>query len=313
MRPPAFDQGPSGAPVAGLRDAALAPRRAARRLRWNQPDERPQLTWRVEAREVAEFGDDGDRDEALHTAQGLQGLDDRLQPPRGRDELGLETAEPVDLFIDGAHGLLKDDLLRRCRTHDLREVPHVRRVPVRATDIVQAESEQEPCEPELRVFQGEPGRVAKFVPDTQPIALLSNTPHPVLTRTRSWPGILRCHWSAFNGSGPRVLLSDDVVARQATPQSVRPSRHARHNARETAPRFVKGAVWNSPRRNTSPPTRARAVHLTPPVDTRVTGSQRLPFPRRRQQRAVRVPARDGHLEDPSLPVLDQPAAARLTE
>ena len=35
--------------------------------------------------------------------------------------------------------------------------------------------------------------------------------------------------------------------------------------------------------------------------------------RRRQLRAVGVPARDGHLEDPSLPVLDQPAAARLTE
>ena len=86
----------------------------------------------VEAREVAELGDDGDRDQPLHAAQRLQRLDDRIEPPRGRalDEFGLEPLEPIDLFIDGADGFLKHDLLRRRRTHDLREVPAMGVVPV---------------------------------------------------------------------------------------------------------------------------------------------------------------------------------------
>jgi len=47
IRPRAFDQGAPGAAVAGLGDAALATRRAARVLRRNQPDERRQLPRRA--------------------------------------------------------------------------------------------------------------------------------------------------------------------------------------------------------------------------------------------------------------------------
>ena len=64
------------------------------------------------------------------------------------------------MFIDRAHRLLKDDLLRGRGTDDLREVPAVRIVPVGPTDIVQAESEEEAFQPELRILQGEPRRVA---------------------------------------------------------------------------------------------------------------------------------------------------------
>jgi hypothetical protein len=119
-------------------------------------------SWRGEAREVAEFGDDGDRDEPLHAAQRLQGLHDRIEAPRGRTvkQFGLEPREAVDLFIDGAHGLLKDDLLGRRRTDHLREIPAMRVVPVGPTDIVQAEPEQEAFQPELRILQGEPCGVA---------------------------------------------------------------------------------------------------------------------------------------------------------
>jgi len=65
IRPRAFDEGAAGAAVAGFGDAAEAPRRAARVFGGNQADERGHLSGGVEAREVAEFGDDGDRDEEL--------------------------------------------------------------------------------------------------------------------------------------------------------------------------------------------------------------------------------------------------------
>ena len=68
----------------------------------------------MKAREITQFGDDGDRDQELHTAQRLQRLDDRIEPPRGRalDEFGIEPLDPIDLFVDGPHGFLKHDLLR---------------------------------------------------------------------------------------------------------------------------------------------------------------------------------------------------------
>jgi hypothetical protein len=68
MRPGAFDQGAPGAAVPGLRDGAEPAPRAAGVLRRHEPDERGQLSWGVEAREVAEFGDHGDRDEELDAA-----------------------------------------------------------------------------------------------------------------------------------------------------------------------------------------------------------------------------------------------------
>lgn len=76
IRPGAFDQCAPGATVAGLRDAALASTRPAGVLRRNEADEGPELAGGVEACEVTEFGDDGERDEPLHAAERLQGLHD---------------------------------------------------------------------------------------------------------------------------------------------------------------------------------------------------------------------------------------------
>jgi hypothetical protein len=72
----------------------------------------------VEAREIAELGDDGDRDEELDAAQRLQGLDDGIEPPRRRpfEQLGLETMHPIDLLIDGADRFLKRSVASS-RTH----------------------------------------------------------------------------------------------------------------------------------------------------------------------------------------------------
>ncbi|MEQ1729356.1 MAG: hypothetical protein ABL982_13345 [Vicinamibacterales bacterium] len=66
---------------------------------------------------------------------------------RSLAEFGLEPRDAVDLRIDGAHALLEDDLLRGRGTHHLREIALVRRVPVRAADVVQAKAEEQRLQP----------------------------------------------------------------------------------------------------------------------------------------------------------------------
>ena len=63
--------------------------------------------------EVTEFGDEGDGDDELHPAQGLDGLDHGGQAPVAGVvlEFGLQALQPVLLFSDGADILLEDDLL----------------------------------------------------------------------------------------------------------------------------------------------------------------------------------------------------------
>ena len=68
--------------------------------------------------------------------------------------------EAVDLLVDGTHAFLKHDLLGGRRTHDLRQVALVRGVPVRAPDVVQAESQQERLQPELGILERDPRGVA---------------------------------------------------------------------------------------------------------------------------------------------------------
>ena len=72
------------------------------------------MSWRIEAREVAEFCDHRDRDEPLHAAQRLEPLDDRREAPAWQRvvQFGLEAGDPLDLLINGAQRLLEDDLLR---------------------------------------------------------------------------------------------------------------------------------------------------------------------------------------------------------
>jgi hypothetical protein len=161
VRPRAFDQRAAGAPVAGFCNASLPTCRATGVLGGNQPDEGGELARRVEPREGAELGDDRDRHEELHPTQGLQRPDHRIKSP-GRhtlEQLGLEAGQPIDLFIDRAHGLLKHDLLRRRRADHFREVATMRVVPIGPPHIVPAQSEQEGFQPELGVLERNAGGV----------------------------------------------------------------------------------------------------------------------------------------------------------
>jgi hypothetical protein len=79
---------------------------------------------------------------------------------RGGDEvseLRLETLEAVDLLVDGAQGLLEDDLLGGGGTDDLGEVAQVSVVPISAAGVVEAETEEEGLEAKLCSLQGNHG------------------------------------------------------------------------------------------------------------------------------------------------------------
>ena len=116
---------------------------------------------------------------------------ERRQRGRALAELGLEALQAIDLLIDGAHRFLKHDLLRRRRTDDLREVPTVRVVPVGAPDVVQPEPQQERLQPELRVLQRDPRRIARatqiadrFVLDRRHVDGASDRPSAATARAR---------------------------------------------------------------------------------------------------------------------------------
>jgi len=115
--PGSLDEGAAGAGVAGLGDAALVASGAAGVLGGDQPDEGGELARVVEAGDVAELGDDRECNEPLDAAQGLDGVDDRLEAP-GRGEfnkLVLEASQALDLLVDGMERFLEDDLLGGCR------------------------------------------------------------------------------------------------------------------------------------------------------------------------------------------------------
>ena len=91
-----------------------------------------QFSWGIKAREVANFGHDGDGDGTLDAAQGLQGLNHRVQAPRFDLvlEFLFETLQSFGSAPERPDIFLKDDLLRRGGTDDFREPPEVGRAPI---------------------------------------------------------------------------------------------------------------------------------------------------------------------------------------
>ena len=85
----------------------LPPRRSTGVFRGHEAHEGGQLPGIVEAGEVTQFGDDGQRDDPLHAPEGLQRLHHRIAAPaRGEVlEFRLDALQTVDLLIDGAHGI----------------------------------------------------------------------------------------------------------------------------------------------------------------------------------------------------------------
>jgi len=137
--------------VSGLGDRPLGAFRPGGVLRGDQADKGGELTWVVEAREVPEFSDDGDRHGVLDAAQCLQRFDDGIQAPRCGEvgDLGFEALQPLDLFIDGKDELLEGDLLGRSRADDPGQVAAMSIGPVRTAGVVEAQAQQERLQAQL--------------------------------------------------------------------------------------------------------------------------------------------------------------------
>ena len=110
----------------------------------------------------------GDGHGELHTAQGLEGLDHRVQAPGFHllVECLFETLEAFGVFVDRADIFLKDDLLRWGGTDHFSEPPEVGRAPIGPAGIADIVSQQEGFETKLGVFEiaegifTRPGQVA---------------------------------------------------------------------------------------------------------------------------------------------------------
>ena len=92
-------------------------------LTGREPEIAHKLARIVEAGEVAELGDRGDRHRELHAAERLQGFDDRIKAPwlRLLEQLGLQAMQKFGAFGDGPNVLLEDDLLGRGGQHEASE------------------------------------------------------------------------------------------------------------------------------------------------------------------------------------------------
>src|ERR1051325_2330783 len=99
-----FDENAARMAVARLRDAAEPAPVTARILTRREPEIAHELTRIVEAGQVAELGDRGDRHRELHAAECLQGFDDRIEAPRLRllEQLGLQALQQLRAFRDCA-------------------------------------------------------------------------------------------------------------------------------------------------------------------------------------------------------------------
>jgi len=160
--PGTFDEGAAGVAIAGFGDGSLAAGVSRGIFAGDEAKKSGELAGVVEACEVAKFRDQRGGDRVLDAAQGLEGLDERCEA-RSWDEVGelcLEALEAVDLFADGAQGLLEDDLLGGRGANDFGEVAQVSVIPVGAAGVVEAKTEEKGFEAELRGLQGDHGGLA---------------------------------------------------------------------------------------------------------------------------------------------------------
>src|SRR3990172_1109072 len=143
--PGAFDEDAAGVRVAGLGDGAEAAGGAGCVHAGDETDEGGKLPGGGEAGDVAGLGDGGDGDGVLHPPQGLEGFDERRQPPGGGvlPELGCESLEPGGDLGDGVEVLLEDDLLGGSGTDDPGDGEQACLVPVGPSLVSQTQPEQE--------------------------------------------------------------------------------------------------------------------------------------------------------------------------
>jgi len=130
--------------VAGFGDPTGTHGRAARSLGRNKPQERHQMASVLEACHVADLGDDANRNDEGHPAQGLQRLHQRGHRPSRQNlaDLLIEFSAPSDGLRLGAKVVLEGDLLGRM-TEALVGKPFAMLPAPRLLDIASVVFEQE--------------------------------------------------------------------------------------------------------------------------------------------------------------------------
>ena len=137
--PGPFDQSPTGMGMASLRDASLASALAPRIFRRRQAQRLHEWSGVLEAGEIAEFRDGGERPGKLHATEGLERVHHRAEPPGGDllVEFLVKTLEPVGVLGDRPDICLEDD--GRCwgGTDPLAEPAEVSRAPGGPTGLAE--------------------------------------------------------------------------------------------------------------------------------------------------------------------------------
>ena len=152
--PSPVDEGPTGLGMPGLREASLVSALTTRRLRRRQAHILHELSGVIEAGQVAECGDGGDRHGTLHATEGLERVHHRAKPP-GCDlfmAFLVKPLEPFGVLGDRSDLCLEDDWLRWGGTDDRAEPAQVSRAPGGPTgrsDIM----------PQQKRFQAKRGRL----------------------------------------------------------------------------------------------------------------------------------------------------------
>jgi hypothetical protein len=116
---------PSGLGMPRFRDRALAAPCPGGLCRGDQPQDCPEFSGGIETRQGADCGEHGARHGAWPAAEGLEGLDHRLQAPSCALVVACwcQALEPFGLFGHSPDLFVKDDWLRRRWTHDFGEPP----------------------------------------------------------------------------------------------------------------------------------------------------------------------------------------------
>jgi hypothetical protein len=159
VRPGAFHQSPAGMGVTGFGKRTLLAPLTRGLLCREHAQEFHQFSGGIETAQVAHFSHHRDGHGEVHTAQGLKGVDHRVQTPRLHVILAFlfETLEACGVFVDGSDIFWKDDGLRWCGADHFREPPEMGRAPMGPAGVAAIVSEYESVESKLGVLKSAEG------------------------------------------------------------------------------------------------------------------------------------------------------------
>jgi len=151
LGPSTVDEGPTGMGMPGLREASLASALATGIFRRRQAQIIHEWSGVIEAGQVAELGDGGDRHRTLHPTEGLERIHHRAEPP-GFDllvECLGQPLEPFTVFGDRPDICWEDDVLCWGGTDHLAEPAQVSRAPGSPPCLPDIMPQQKGCEAKL--------------------------------------------------------------------------------------------------------------------------------------------------------------------